>query len=81
MQRDVVIAAVVRHTRRTLPDAPALDEALLDRPFAELGMDSLHLTEITLAVLMELDVYLPMAEVTDLPTPRAFVEKVLAAAS
>ena len=49
----------------------------LDHTFAELGIDSLYLTEISFALLSELDLYVPMAQVARTRTVREFLQLVL----
>ncbi len=68
------VELLVRHARRIVGDERlALAPVDLDRSFEALGIDSLHLTEIAVAVLTELDVYVPMALLARATTPAAFL--------
>ena len=49
----------------------------IDNSFTELGIDSLYLTEISFALLTELDLYVPMARVARTKTVREFLQLVL----
>ncbi len=51
-----------------------VERVTLDSAFDELGIDSLHLTEIAFALLSELDVYIPMAKVARTRSVREFIE-------
>ncbi|MBX2801431.1 MAG: acyl carrier protein [Myxococcales bacterium] len=75
MDRAALTERLRFHAQRITGDAEAeLTDAALGRPFEELGIDSLHLTEITAAMLTELDVYVPMATLARTRTPREFLE-------
>lgn len=52
-------------------------KATLDSTFAELGVDSLYLTEVAFALLGELDLYIPMARVARTTSVREFLELVV----
>ena len=67
-----MVELLLRHARRVLGNE-RFELADLDRTFEELGIDSLHLTEIAVAVLTELDVYVPMASLARAKTPAGFL--------
>jgi acyl carrier protein len=76
---DSLFAQTKTHVRRVMGPKFELEKLTVDASFAELGVDSLYLTEVSFALLTELDVYVPMAQVARTKTVREFLEVVLAA--
>ena len=62
------------HAQLVMGSAWPVERVTLDSAFEELGIDSLHLTEIAFALLSELDVYIPMAKVARTRSVREFIE-------
>lgn len=65
------------HVRKVMGNRLDVEKVSLDATFAELGVDSLYLTEVSFALLTELDVYIPMAQVARTRSVREFLELVL----
>lgn len=73
MTHDDLSKLLLSHAKKRLGDDTRLSLRHLQTPFEDLGIDSLHLTEITVSMLAELDLYIPMAQLARTTSPEEFL--------